>query len=514
LRADDDGWRPLKGRYGRKNRTLRDRYKRLYLNNSVKANFDTIILGAGLSGLTTAYRLTKQGYRVLVLEKNDRPGGAVLSYDLDGFLCEGGPNSLQETPAFISLVKELGLEERLVFADSKSPRFVYWKNKLVPVPLNPPAFVTSSLISPLGKLKAALEFFVPRGVKDESIAEFVERRLGREILVKLVAPFISGVFAGNPYELSVADALPRLKALEDEHGSLLRSLLKGSKKKQGPGPIKRLCSFKNGLAELPYALSHALGQAVQYQSNVQRFERSSDDNGSYRIYLEDGRSYDATTVICTSPAYITATLLADFLPKAAQELNQIIYPAAATVCLAYPNAAFSTTSPSPCSTGGFGHLVPREQGVRSLGGIWNSSLFPGRAPEGWQLITCFIGGTTDPEAQHLSEADLFQTAHRDLQTVLGVTGNPKNVSLTLWKKAIPQYGMGHGERIAKILGETERLPGFYLAANYIDGVALGDCFTRANRQVDTIIEFLKTRPVFIDRGVSTGPNTTGAAPLV
>lgn len=462
------------------------------------ATFDTIILGAGLSGLATAYQLTKQGYRVLVLEKNDRPGGAILSYSLGEFLCEGGPNSLQETPEFISLVKELGLEERLVFGDPKSPRYVYWQNKLIAVPLSPPAFVTSSLISPLGKLKAGLEPFMPRGNPDESIADFMERRLGREILVKLVAPFISGVYAGDPSALSVAAALPRLKALEDEHGSLIRSLLKGKKKQPGSRPIKRLCSFKNGLAELPQALAHSLGEAVQYRSSVQRFERSRDASG-YRLYLEDGRSYDATTVICTSPAYITATLLADF-PKAAQELNQIVYPAVATVCVAYPDAAFSTINPSPCSTGGFGHLIPREQGVRSLGGIWNSSLFPGRAPKGWQIITCFIGGTTDPEAQTLSEAALFQTAHRDLQTVLGVTREAKNVSLTLWKKAIPQYGMGHKERIAKILKETEKLPGFYLAANYIDGVALGDCFTRAHRQADTVMEFLKTRPAVIDKG--------------
>jgi protoporphyrinogen/coproporphyrinogen III oxidase len=469
----------------------------------VTAIFDTIILGAGLSGLTTAYHLTKQGYRVLVLEKNDRPGGAVLSHSLEDFLCEGGPNSLQEIPEFIGLVKELGLEERLVFGDPKSPRYVYWKDKLIAVPLSPPAFLTSSLVSPLGKLKAGLEPFMPKGKPDESIAEFVERRLGREILVKLVAPFISGVYAGNPSELSVAAALPRLKALEDEHGSLIRSLLKGRKKQQGPRPIKRLCSFKNGLAELPYALARSLGEAVHYQSGVQRLERSRDASG-YRIYLEDGRSYDATTVICTSPAYIAATLLADFLPDATQSLNQIVYPAVATVCVAYPDAAFSTTSPSPCSTGGFGHLIPREQGVRSLGGIWNSSLFPGRAPKGWQLITCFIGGTTDPEAQTLSEEALFQTAHRDLQTVLGVTGEAKNLTLTRWKKAIPQYGIGHKDRIATILKETEKLPGFYLAANYIDGVALGDCFTRAQRQADTIIEFLKTiktRPAFTDRGV-------------
>jgi protoporphyrinogen/coproporphyrinogen III oxidase len=457
----------------------------------VTATFDTIMLGAGLSGLTTAYHLTKQGYRVLVLEKNDRPGGAILSHSLGEFLCEGGPNSLQETPEFISLVKELGLEERLVFGDPKSPRYVYWKNKLIAVPLSPPAFLISSLISPLGKLKAGLEPFMPKGNPDESIAEFVERRLGREILVKLVAPFISGVYAGDPRALSVAAALPRLKALEDEHGSLIRSLLKGSQKQQGPRPIKRLCSFKNGLAELPYALARSLGEAVQYQSNIQRLERNRDSSG-YRLYLENGTSYDATTVICTSPAYIAATLLADFLPEAAQALNQIVYPAVATVCLAYPDGAFSTLTPSPCSTGGFGHLIPREQGVRSLGGIWNSSLFPGRAPKGWQLITCFIGGTTDPEAQTLSEEALFQTAHRDLQTVLGVAGGAKNLTLTLWKKAIPQYGMGHKERIATILKETEKLPGFYLAANYIDGVALGDCFTRAHRQADTIIDFLKT----------------------
>jgi protoporphyrinogen/coproporphyrinogen III oxidase len=460
----------------------------------VTAIFDTIILGAGLSGLTTAYHLTKRGYRVLVLEKNDRPGGAVLSQSIGEFLCEGGPNSLQESPEFTSLVKELGLEERVLFGDPKSPRYVYWKSqkggKLLAVPLSPPAFLTSPLISPLGKLKAGLEPFMPKGKPDESIAEFVERRLGRELLVKLVAPFISGVYAGDPRELSVAAALPRLKALETEHGSLIRSLLKGGKKRQGPTPVKRLCSFKNGLAELPYALARSLGEAVQYQSGVQRLERSQTGPG-YRLELEDGRSYEAMTVVCTSPAYVASKFLTDLLPSAAQELNQIIYPAVATVCVAYPDAAFPTTSPSPCSTGGFGHLIPREQGVRSLGGIWNSSLFPGRAPKGWQMLTCFIGGTTDPEAQNLSEEALFQTAHQDLQTVIGVTGPAKNLTLTRWKKAIPQYGIGHKERIAKILKETETLPGFYLAANYIDGVALGDCFTRGNRQADTIVEFLK-----------------------
>jgi protoporphyrinogen/coproporphyrinogen III oxidase len=471
----------------------------------VEAIFDTIILGAGLSGLTTAYHLSKRGYRVLVLEKNDRPGGAVLSKilsdDTGEFLCEGGPNSLQETPEFTSLVKELGLEERVLFGDPKAPRYVYWRvqeggakeGKLIAFPLSPSAFLTSPLISPLGKIKAGLETFVSKGKSEESIAEFVERRLGREILDKLVAPFISGVFAGDPRELSIDAALPRLRALETEHGSLIRSLLKGRKKRQGPASIKRLCSFKDGLAELPYALARSLGEIVQYQSSVQRLERSKTGTG-YRVELEDGRSYEAMTVVCTSPAYVASKFLADLLPStsAAQELNQIFYPAAVTVCLAYPDQAFSSTSLSPC-TGGFGHLIPREQGVRSLGGIWNSSLFPGRAPKGWQLLTCFIGGTTDPEAQNLSEEDLFQTAHQDLQTVLGARGEAKNLALTCWKKAIPQYGMGHRERIAKILKATEDLPGFYLAANYIDGVSLGDCLTRGNRQADTITQFLKVR---------------------
>jgi protoporphyrinogen/coproporphyrinogen III oxidase len=284
----------------------------------VTAIFDTIILGAGLSGLTTAYHLTKQGYRVLVLEKNDRPGGAVLSQSIGEFLCEGGPNSLQESPEFTSLVKELGLEERVLFGDPKSPRYVYWKSqkggKLLAVPLSPPAFLTSPLISPLGKLKAGLEPFMPKGKPDESIAEFVERRLGRELLVKLVAPFISGVYAGDPRELSVAAALPRLKALETEHGSLIRSLLKGGKKRQGPAPVKRLCSFKNGLAELPYALARSLGEAVQYQSGVQRLERSQTGPG-YRLELEDGRSYEAMTVVCTSPAYVASKFLTDLLPS-------------------------------------------------------------------------------------------------------------------------------------------------------------------------------------------------------
>lgn len=449
-------------------------------------NFDSVIIGAGISGLVAAHRLKKSGRRVLLIEGSDRLGGAIQSRDAEGFLIECGPNSVRGAHEFLDLVEDLNLMGELITANPRAPAYVYAGGQLHAVPMSPPALVKTKLISNSAKLRLLREPFVKarRESGEESIASFVRRRLGDEILERLIAPFLSGVYAGNPEELSVQACFPKLAEFESEAGSVARGALRAARKsrKQRDKPKRslrsyRLCSFRRGLSALPEALAKSLGDNLLTRARVTGVNKNTSASG-FEIRVEhqgESKAINCSTLVVATPAYVAEGLLGAIAPEIAALVAEVRYAPIASVPLAYRAEQVSR------KLDGFGFLAPRDKGVRTLGSIWNSSLFAGRAPKGWVCLTNLIGGATDPETVKLSDEELIRIVHGDLSRVLNISGEPRRLPITRHERAIPQYTLGHAGRVAQIESELGATPGLWVAGNYLRGVSLGDCIKQAER---------------------------------
>ncbi len=449
-------------------------------------NYDSIIIGAGISGLVTGYRLKRLGQNVLVLENSDRIGGSIRTAEAEGYLIEQGPNSARGTHELIDLIEELDLMGELVTAPPRAPAFVYAAGQLHPVPMGPGPLITSKLLSNSAKLGLLGEPFRAGRTEtgEESIASFIRRRLGPQILDRLVAPFLSGVYAGDPEKLSVQACFPRLAEFEASAGSIMRGAIKSARASKGKKePPKRslrqyrLCSFRNGLSALPKKLAAALGENLLYQTRVTGITKSD----SYQVAIE--RNHESRTLTCSSlilatPAYTAAQLLESVSAEISAWLAEIQYVSLVSVPLAYRKEQLTTQAE------GFGFLAPRSEGLRTLGSIWNSSPFSGRAPDDHLITTNFIGGATDPDAIRLSDEDLVGTVHNDLAKVLGISGRPIRLPITRWERAIPQYNLGHAARVSRIDAALKKVQGLHLSGNYLHGISIGDCIKNAESLAD------------------------------
>lgn len=474
---------------------------------------DVVVVGAGITGLTLGYRLRQQGIKGVVLEANSRVGGSISSQTTQGYCWEEGPNSFTPTPALVNLIAELGLADQLVWADGKLPRFVYWEDQLMPVPLSPPAALTTPLLSVGGKLKALiglLGFVSPPPDREETVEQFFTRQLGAEVTQRLVSPFTSGVYAGNVAQLSARAAFARIADLETDYGSVFAGLWQAPRPQ--PDPISpevhpqprrgQLGNLRKGLQQLPEALADQLGDRLkrgwQVQSLTSETPTETDPSPIYRLQIQTPtgqHSLRTRGVILTVPAYGAAEILSSLSPMAAEHLHQIPYPPVAVVALGYPTTAL----PQPLR--GFGHLIPRSEGLRTLGTIWSSCLFPDRAPQGYHLLLSFIGGATDPEYVHrhqvpaiteLSPAERAEIVHQELSRVLLTQSvQPQILGEKLWPRAIPQYTLGHRQRLRQIFDQLQTWPGISLCANYLDGVSLGDCVKRANAEAERVRAYLQ-----------------------
>ncbi len=442
---------------------------------------DVVIIGAGISGLSTAYNLKKAGKNILLLESSDLAGGVIQTNDIEGFLIERGPNSLRGTHEFLELVDELNLSDQLVTADPKAPAYVYCDQLLQAVPMSPTALLKTKLLSTSAKFRLLKEPFIKACADktEESLASFVRRRLGQEILENLVGPFVSGVYAGNPENLSVQAAFPRLAEFE-KSGSIVKGAIKAARaaKAKNDKPQRslrpyRLCSFTKGLQTLTDALVQSIRNILQLNARV----ISIAQNQPYHfqiIYERAGQTetVEAKSLIIATPAYAAVKLLTECAPQISVLLAEIPYTSLVAVPLAYRVEQVER------ALDGFGFLAPRQSGLRTLGSIWNSSLFQNRAPHGWVVVNNFIGGETDRAAINLSDEELRNIVHADLQKVLGISGEPKELPITRWHQAIPQYNLGHANRVATIEAALRNHAGLILASNYLHGVALGDCIKR------------------------------------
>jgi protoporphyrinogen/coproporphyrinogen III oxidase len=445
-----------------------------------------LIVGAGISGLTCAYYLRKSGIDAQVVEASPRPGGVLRSERRDGFLLELGPQSFSGTPQLLDLCRDLGIESELVEAPHSAPRFLLIKGQLKPAPLSPPAFFASSLFSAKTKFSVVRDLLgrsIPPA-EDESVAAFTRRKFSVELLDKLVGPFVSGIYAGNPEKLSLRSAFPQLHEAERAAGSVIRGMLRAAKSKPGPKQRPTLQSFRDGNETLVKALASDLGPALRCGVEVTAIHGSGADTTQpdktfvVQTLTEAGaENIIADRLILAVPTYVAVRLLRS---EIASPLEEIEYAPLAVVSLGYKKQDVGH------SLEGFGFLVPRTEKLRTLGTVWNSSLFPGRAPQGSVLLTSFIGGATDPQVVELRTEDIISMVHREIAPILSIHSQPTFSNLEIYQRALPQYNIGHTARIENLERESSSLLNLKLVGNYLRGPAIGTCVEQAVAVVDEI----------------------------
>jgi oxygen-dependent protoporphyrinogen oxidase len=456
---------------------------------------DVIVIGGGLSGLAAALGVKQRGASVEVLEAASRSGGTIGTIHRDGALYETGPNSaLDTTPLIDALLEATGTRgDRIETSALAATRFIVRGGKLVALPSSPPAFLATRAFSLGAKLRLAIEPFIERAPvgAEESVAAFVRRRLGTEFLDYAVDPFVAGVYAGDPERLSLPAAFPRLHALEQRYGSLIRGQIAGAgERRRNPETAKnraRSFSFRNGMQVLTDALARTVGR-VETCVRVERVERDADGAWIVRA-RRDGEAIGrrAQSVIVAAPAAEASVLVGELAPAAAQGLAAIDYAAVASVATAYRR----TDVADPLA--GFGFLVPRKENRRILGSLFSSSMFENRAPPGTVLLTTFVGGLRHPGLPQRSDDEIAAIVTGELRALAGARADPLWIAVTRWPRAIPQYDLGHRERLSAVDAAERSLPGLHFCANYRGGISVGDCVKSADATATAVTEFLEGR---------------------
>jgi protoporphyrinogen/coproporphyrinogen III oxidase len=445
----------------------------------VTPHTSTLVVGAGISGLVCTYALRKAGVDAQIVEASERAGGVIRSERRDGFLLELGPQSFAGTHPLRQICRELGIEDELLEASRRAPRFVLVGGALREVPLSPPAFFVSSLFSAGTKWSLLRDVFGTSHPpeRDESIAAFVRRKFSAELLEKLVGPFVSGIYAGDPEQLSLRGAFPRLHEAEKSAGSIVRGMIRSAKTKNAPRERPSLLTFREGNETLIRALTTNLGDALRCNAEVIAIQRRAKGSvEGYEVCLSAaGRdeTLEVDHLIVATPTTAAAELLRQIGAGFESALQGIIYAPVAVVSLGYKKNAVGN------SLEGFGFLVPRSAGLEILGSVWNSSLFPGRAPEGHALLTSFVGGTTNPQAVTRSKEELTALVHREIVPLLDIKELPLFSNVNVYQRAIPQYTLGHTERLSALSALGTKYPGLKLVGNYLRGPAIGACVEQA-----------------------------------
>jgi protoporphyrinogen/coproporphyrinogen III oxidase len=431
------------------------------------------IIGAGITGLTAAFCLQRKGVPVTVYEASGRAGGVIQSVRKDGFLAESGPNTLLETaPEIARLVSDLSLESRRLYThpDAKA-RFVVREKRPVAMPSSPPGIFMSPLLSARAKLALLREPFVPprRDGKEESVAEFVTRRLNREFLDRLVDALVGGIYAGDPRRLSVQHALPRLAQVEAQYGSLIKGQFLGARERKKSGQVARDrargFSFDEGLQVLPDTLAAQLGDALKFNAPVRRLAQVGNN---WRVTTaSDEAEFDAV-IYCGTAYRLPELEIAAQSPVDVSAFSEIRYTPVASVVLGFRREDVA----HPCQ--GFGMLIPGIEGFKILGTIFSSALFPNRAPSGHILLTSYVGGERSPELAGLKRDELVRLTCDDLGVLLGVKGAPVFENIAFYPRAIPQYNVGYG-KFKKLFSEIEsNARGLFFAGHFRDGISIGD----------------------------------------
>ncbi|HYL09774.1 MAG TPA: protoporphyrinogen oxidase [Candidatus Acidoferrales bacterium] len=458
-----------------------------------KLSAPVLVIGGGISGLACGYYLRKAGIPALVLEQSARPGGYISSLHRDGCILELGPQSFLSTDPLLEMVHDLGLDPELLPADPRAPRYVLIAAKLRAVPLAPPKLLTSSLLglrTKWGFLREAFGHSRPPA-DDESIAAFVRRKFTAELLDRLAGPFVSGIYAGDPERLSLRAAFPSAHQWETQFGSVLRG---ASKSRPAKGARRHsLISFRRGNHTLVEGLAKSLDDALHCGAFVESISRNTaEPKQGFSVKISQaGRqtTLTASSIIVTTPADAAGRLLREISPEFDALLKPVEYAPVAVISTLYRAERIGLP------LNGFGFLVPRTEGLNILGTVWNSSLFPGRAPEGFALLTSFAGGPVNPSFLDGDDATITNRIARELATILHIHGQPEHCTITRHVRALPQYNLGHSQRIAALRKLSSSFPGLFLAGNYLEGPSVGACIDLALRTGQQAREYLASCPV-------------------
>jgi oxygen-dependent protoporphyrinogen oxidase len=471
-----------------------------------------VVIGGGVSGLTVARRLLHRSdpsrsrpprHDVLVLEAKDRVGGAIWTGRQDGFTLEGGADSfITNKPWSLDLCRELGIGSRLIETDARHRRsFVVSRGRLAPVPdgfvmLAPTRLLpvlTSSILSPRGKLRMLCDLVLPKRSddEDESLAAFVRRRFGREALERLVQPLVGGIYTADANELSLKATLPQFLRVEKESGSLIRAALRqarGVKRDERAASGARyglFVSLDEGMDVLPRTLAESLpAGSIRTGAPVRRLHRP-EGNPTWRIEMLDGSVIEATAVVLATEAHVAARLLEGHAPALAAGLRSIPYASSCIVHLAYRRDAVV----HPLD--GFGVVVPAIEKREILAISFTSIKFSGRAPAGTVLMRVFLGGATQPELFERDDEELLAIARREVSSLLGAHGEPILSRVDRHPRAMPQYLIGHLDRVAQIRAEVSRHSGLFLTGNAFEGVGLPDCVRAAGATADEVAVYVR-----------------------
>ncbi len=451
------------------------------------------IIGAGITGLTAAFYLKRNGVPVTVYEASGRVGGVIQSMRKDGFLAEFGPNTLLETsPKIGQLIRDAGLQSRRLDPDPKAEaRYVVRYQRPIAMPGSPVGFFTTDLFTLKAKLAVLREPFVkPRrdGV-EESIAQFVVRRFNQEFLDHAIDALVAGIYAGDPHKLSVTHAFPKLKVLEDKYGSMIKGQVLGARERKKSGEVAKdrapKFSFDEGLQVLTDTLAAQLGKAVKLNTPVVKLTETAE---GWTVTTANGGVDHSGVIFCgTAPKLAELRIEARNAPSLTS-LSAIRYPPVASVVLGFRREDVT----HPCE--GFGMLIPKIEGFKILGTIFSSSLFPNRAPAGHLTLTSYVGGERFPDLALLPAEKLYELVGEDLRILLGVRSRPVFQNCILYPRAIPQYNVGYG-RYRDLMTEVEtKAPGLFLAGHFRDGVSLSDSIVSGCKVVERVMERVKRRP--------------------
>ncbi len=472
-----------------------------------------IIIGGGISGLSTALYLGEEAEQrgmdleVTILEGGPRIGGNIRTVKERGFIIEGGPDCfLSEKPWAMELIKKLGLGEKLLPTRSENQKtFVLSRGRLhelpegviLMVPTRIVPLLTSSLISFRGKIRMALELFVPRkrSKEDESLGDFVRRRLGKEALEKIAEPLVAGIHAGDPETMSIRSSFPRFVELEEKYGSLIRGMLarmramkkarKGAAPSKGKAKVTMFMTLRDGLGELIEVIEKRLrgfkNFFIRTGARVKNVERAE---GGYKVHLEDGKTLECDAVVVATPAYAASEILKEIDFGLSKKLLTIPYVSTATVSIAFRKADVK----DPLK--GFGFVVPKIECRKIMAATWTSSKFLFRAPEDAVLIRCFVGGSKNEELVYLSEEEIASIVREELKSIMGIDADPVLVKVFRWNKAMPQYTIGHAEKVSWIEERTRLYPGLFLTGSAYRGIGISDCVRNGETTAKKVVEFL------------------------
>jgi oxygen-dependent protoporphyrinogen oxidase len=436
-----------------------------------------VVVGGGIAGLAAALELEQDIPEVLVIDASDRPGGVMRTDHVGGYVVERGPNTFHVKAPMLAALSRRGLDEGLLCAQPASRlRFVLRDGELVPIPMSPWAFVRTPLLTAGGKLRLLAEPFVRRrDAAEESVAEFGRRRFGAQAVTRLLGPFLTGVYAGDEEELGAEAVFGNLAEWERRWGSVVLGAVASLLSRSRERGLRGTWSAPEGVGPFARRLAERLTEPPALGARVTELRR---DGAAWRLSVSSAAGETelrAAKLVLAAPADEAARLLRGVDERAAELLDAVAYAPVVSLPLGVPRSAARR------AIKGFGFLVPREAGASLLGCLFMSCLFPGRAPQDHELLQCMIGGARWPAAVDEPDDRLRERVLADLDAVLGLSGEPQDLGLARWRRAIPQPGRDHVRRITEVRARLSALPGLSLAGAYVDGVSVGDTFASGVR---------------------------------